>query len=305
MEKASNSILKPQNSDKEIFEPNSWYGNSTIIKKYCGWPFALPFVLPHGIELSSNFIWQNEIENKLTAIWIFPSWRKKIYKKYAKLKYLKEGFSPWLILCKNKYSDSCRKGLLAMPAHSTHHISVNTCDRDYAKTLIKLKKIHGNVDVCLYWRDIELGRDKTFKKYGFNIVCAGHMFDKKFLKNLHKIFSKYTFMHTNEIGSHLFYAASSGCRVILSTKFKISYRGKKKIRKRDASEIDTKRKRQLINIFSSKKYSLQKTFSQKVLGIENLVSPQKLLFQIFFIAIKKNLLLKQIIPFFLKNKIKK
>ena len=108
-------------------------------------------------------------------------------------------------------------------------------------------------------------------------------------------------MHTNEIGSHLFYAASSGCRVILSTKFKISYQAEKKIRQRDASEIDKKRKKQLEIVFSSKDYAFQKKFSKQILGIKNLVSPRKLFMQIILIAIKSNFLLRKVIPFFLKK----
>lgn len=51
-----------------------------------------------------------------------------------------------------------------------------------------MAKEFDTVIVCLYWKDILLGYDKEYKKRGWKLVSAGHIFDKYFLCRSRLIF---------------------------------------------------------------------------------------------------------------------
>ena len=159
----------------EIFGPNSWYGGAAVLKKYSGWKLPLPMVIPHGVVFSTNFLWEAENESGLPAVHCFPEFRRNAYLASKKLRFIL-GASPWLYLLKMSSHASCkRRGTVAFPSHSTHHVSVKTDDKAYANYLKGLPKKFKPVRVCMYWRDLELGRHvpPVGKNYvGFGAVIS-------------------------------------------------------------------------------------------------------------------------------------
>jgi hypothetical protein len=288
-----------QEPTTEIFRPNAWYGFARQIKKYAKWPLPLPIVVPHGVELSKQYLWMNEIENELPAIWAFPKNRYKIYKKYGKDKKVLNGCSPWLFLLTSKQQILGRSGTVALPAHSTHHVTANFNDQRYADYLKRNINKENPVTVCMFWRDIELGRDKNYLEKGLPVISAGHMFDENFADNLFKIFRSFEYMHTNEIGNHLYYAASTGCKVILKKNQKIKYKANKEILKRDVSNaLLYSQERKITNIFSSREFRLQKKLSLQLLGNQNKPTPFEMFIILFKISLTQNFIFKKAIPHF-------
>ena len=67
--------------------------------------------------------------------------------------------------------------------------------------------------VCLYWRDVQLGRAADYERRGFEVVTAGHLYDAAFLPRLRDLLAGAVAMVTNEIGTHVVYAALLDCAV--------------------------------------------------------------------------------------------
>lgn len=294
-------INKIKEETDEIFRPNAWYGFAAVVKQYSRWPFPLPFVVPHGVDLSKKTIWLNEIENELPAIFYFPIWRRLAYKNASKKrKILIKGCSPYLLINKSKIKRKLNT-LVVFPTHSTHHITVRCNDAKYVNQLVKLKKNFSDIAVCLYWRDIELGRNKEYEKHNFKVISAGHMFSSKFIFSLHDIFSEFEFFHSNGFGSHLFYGCATGCKLLPLKIYKEQKNGTKTAKNRDISEPDQKIESKCLKIFCSKNFKKQHRFALSVLGSKYKSTP----FQMFIIIFKTSLInkffFKKALPHYFQN----
>lgn len=60
--------------------------------------------------------------------------------------------------------------------------------------------------VCLYYRDIELGRAIEYEEAGFIVVSAGRREDHMFLHRLHTFFSLADYTVSNNVGTHIGYS---------------------------------------------------------------------------------------------------
>ncbi|HUZ82937.1 MAG TPA: hypothetical protein VMU73_11905 [Gaiellaceae bacterium] len=96
--------------------------------------------------------------------------------------------------------------LIFFDAHSSHYATANYDVGATAARLAELRSEFDDVVVCLYWRDVLLGRAELYQRYGFRCVTAGHMFDTQFLFRLVEIISSASIVLTDRLGSHLLYA---------------------------------------------------------------------------------------------------
>jgi hypothetical protein len=260
-----------------MFAPNTWYGNAKALKLYSGWKLPLPFVVPHGLCLSSSFLWQAEVQSGLPAVYCFPDFRQNSYAKTNTIKVV-PGCSPWVYL--NRMCSAVvgpGRGTLAFPSHSTHHVTALEDDKAYADYLVHLPKSHQPIKVCMYWRDLELGRQEAFLQRGLEVVCAGHMFDELFLFRLHRLLSQCEFVNTSSLGSHVFYAASIGRRVTLRQSHRIDWTCTDEARQRDVAETDSELRNVLVDLFNDRRdLSDQRNCALKMLGYGNMRSPLSL-----------------------------
>ena len=258
----------------EIFSPNTWYGSAAILKRYSGWRLPLPLVVPHGVVLSSDFQWAAENQSGLPAVYCFPHYREKAYAAAGKLKVVL-GASPWLYLLK-MYPRTMRerRGTVAFPVHSTHHVKAQADDRSYAEYLRQLPTKLKPIKVCLFWRDLELGRHLPFIEKGLEVVTAGHMFSDKFLHRLYLIMSNCEVVLTPEVGSHVFYAASAGCRVVVQREFACEYVGDSATVPRDTPELKSEILDSLCKIFVNEAdQKTQQALAMEMLGLQRVQSP--------------------------------
>lgn len=101
-------------------------------------------------------------------------------------------------------------GTVAFPVHSTHH---TTNDMDWGRYCEDLRRIPiplQPVTVCLYWKDILNGLHRVFLREGFDVVCAGHMYDPLFTERFYGILSRHRYATSNDIGSQAFYTVEMG-----------------------------------------------------------------------------------------------
>jgi len=207
----------------EIFRGNAFYGIDQILKTYADLPldYALKGIVPHGIYLSEDFVWLEEIFSPLPAIFYSTDHAQANYKNHLKKHHLHKQLYPfsspflYLIDLYKEIPKPDRKGTLFFLSHSTHRITAEADIDAIISQLKGLDEIYQPVTICLYWRDYQLGRHKPFQDHGFQVVSAGHMYDPLFMPRLYHLLSIHQYAAGNEVGSHLFYATKTGCPYFL------------------------------------------------------------------------------------------
>jgi len=199
---------------REAFAPNAFYGIDGILKEYAGLPRAcsLKVVVPHGVVLDENYIWDAEKKALVPGVLCYPPYREGAYRDQTD----KEVFlsaSPFLYLVEmlQGQPQPARQGTIFFPQHSTHHVTVEMDFECLAEKLTQLDSEYQPVTVCIYWRSFNLGHHLPFQKRGMRIVSAGHMYDPAFLYRYYHLCSLHRYASSNSLGSQLFYSLKSGC----------------------------------------------------------------------------------------------
>lgn len=157
-------------------------------------------------------MYDGEVENRLPAIYSFPAYRDDAYRART-AKRVVPGCSPWLYLPRPPRL-ATRATILMMPAHSSVDIAADMDDDRFAQQVRQLYPGE-EVQCCVYWRDLQLGRHLPYLRRGIPVVSAGHIFDPQYFERLARIFTTAKLMVTNEFGSHVFYSASHDVPVVV------------------------------------------------------------------------------------------
>lgn len=192
----------------EIHQPNDWYGHASNLKTYLGLEknYQFKFILEHGLYLNDQ-VDNLDVEADLPTIITYSDYRLKILREYRPNMF---SIGPFIHYAKSYLTDGeiekekkrLGESLLFFPAHSTPVIGF---EYDIKKLCRKIKKIAGDrtVRICLYWKDILLGRHKTYQDFGFECVTAGHMLDPLFLPRLKSLISISDLTASNIVSSHV------------------------------------------------------------------------------------------------------
>lgn len=207
----------------ELVERNDYYGISYWLKKYAGLDVLTPFNISvyHGMLLCKEWIDAFEIRRHVERILFISQNDAEVLKTCSHKKPLVVG--PYIAYAENFYSIDEQKKLqmkygkvlLVIPSHSTVYADSNY---DIMKFVLEIKKVQSDYDtvmVCLHYRDIQRGIDKIYKKQGYIVVCAGHMFDNLFLCRMRSILNLADTVLLNDVGTALGYALYFGkkCKI--------------------------------------------------------------------------------------------
>ncbi len=220
----------------EIFTPNAFYGINAILKKYARLPqkYSLKVVVPHGVDIRDDHIWEADIKTLLPVVFCYPPYRERIYINQTSKKVILSA-SPFLYLVEmlKEQPQPARCGTIFFPHHSTHHITVQMDFEHLAEELTHLGDEYKPVTVCIYWRDFNLGHHIPFQKRRMRIVSAGHIYEPDFLFRFYHLCSIHRYSASNNLGSHIFYSIKSGCSYFRFDKVKCSLIADEHILKRD------------------------------------------------------------------------
>lgn len=198
----------------EVFIPNAFYGLAAILREYAGLPEGFPImaVIPHSVMLDPGFVWGAEIEAKVPGVLSYPRYRDTVYEGLTD-KIVVPSASPYIYLRRmvSSVPESDRQGTIFFPSHSTHHVTTVLNPEELVKQLQQVDDRFRPVSICIYWRDVELGRHIPFIESGFRVVSAGHIYDPAFLYRLHWLCSQHRYSSSNALGSHVFFSIESGC----------------------------------------------------------------------------------------------
>lgn len=174
----------------EMHHPNDWYGHAGNLKTYLGLPknYQFKFIMEHGLYLNEQ-VDNIDIETNLPSVITYSDYRKEILKKYRKHIF---SIGPFIHYAKSFLTDKqisgekkrLGKSLLLFPAHSSSMISIEYGIINLCKQVKKIGKDFDSIRICLYWKDVLLGKNKIYQDFGFECVTAGHMLDPNFLPRL-------------------------------------------------------------------------------------------------------------------------
>lgn len=199
----------------EIFGGNAFYGNDAVLKRYAGIPqtHRLKVVVPHGVYLLEDYVWELEVATPLPAVMCYPPYRELAYARHTTKKVILSAapFAYVVEMLRNQPRPE-REGTIFFPVHSTHFETVHADFDRLAERLVQLDDEYQPVTVCMYWRDVDLGRHVPFQERGLRLVSAGHMFgNPDFLYRLYHLCSMHRYAAGNGFGGHLFFAVKAGC----------------------------------------------------------------------------------------------
>lgn len=174
----------------EIHPPNDWYGHANNIKIFLGFSrdYKFKFIMEHGLYINEQ-VDNIDTETDLPSIVTYSNYRKGILENYKKYVF---SIGPFIHYAKNLLTDSqiseekkrLGKSILFFPAHSSSMIGIEYNIINLCKKIKKIGKDFDSIRVCLYWKDVLLGKHKIYQDFGFECITAGHMLDPLFLPRL-------------------------------------------------------------------------------------------------------------------------
>ncbi len=202
----------------EKFPPNDFYGHAAVIKHYCGLPqeFSLPGIHPHGPSVN-ELVWDYEVNHPLPHLLLVAELQRAIYAARTSKPATVIG-SPFYYAVRQKAAEMERlssqaSGTIVFPFHSTHHVTATFDEGWFLEKLRALPEEFGPLVICMYWRDVQLGRHRKYLEAGFPCVSAGHMYDHEFLYRLCRLIAARRRCVSNELGTCVFYSAAMGLPV--------------------------------------------------------------------------------------------
>lgn len=196
----------------EIHPPNSFYGNARILRAYAGLPadHRVAAVIEHGIPQLPE-VWSVDLDAHLPLFLCATMERAAQFERDTGDGRRAMAVGPMVHYAPSAGPESeGPRRLVGFPAHSSHYIHAEYDVAAFARMLAERRDDGLEVHACLYWRDILMGRDEPFRALDIPCVTAGHLYDQNFLVRLRSILEGADAVLTNEVGTHVWFAAHLG-----------------------------------------------------------------------------------------------
>jgi hypothetical protein len=194
---------------RELYPFNAFYGHADLLRTYAGITRSRPLKLAieHGPTIFPN-PHDPDLVTRLPRYFCAAPARAQFFEEHALHHAPAVPVGP-LVLYAHALAPSeipSVRRLVFFDAHSSDYL---TASYDVGAAVARLEELRDEFEevvVCLYWRDILLGRAELYRRHGFRCVTAGHIFDPRFLFRLAEIISSASVVLTDSVGSHLLYA---------------------------------------------------------------------------------------------------
>lgn len=211
IEKLSKNIDIFSPHTNELQPLNDWYGHATTLKTFLKLSknYQFKFILEHGTYLS-NQVADLELESDLPTYITYSPYRAKVLRKYRSHTY---SIGPFIHYANHflkeedlrKEKEKLGKTLLFFPSHSLVGLT-NDYNMNWSyKKIMTLGKKFDTIRICIYWKDVLLGRHKFYQAKGFECVTAGHILDPLFLPRLKSIIHNADLTISNDASTPLSY----------------------------------------------------------------------------------------------------
>lgn len=205
----------------EKHRPNDYYGHATILKKFAGIDakISLPLTMEHGVVFSESFVWDKDLKSNIYLT--LSDFRHHIIKEKTDLFPVAIGpylhYAPDIIDRMEMVQEKRRlgKNLLVIATHSTHHIKTNFSESLLERELKERKSDYDSIRILVYWKDLNESWVRNYQEAGYEIVCAGHMYDPMFASRLKHYLQISNEVLANAEGTGIVYALFLGKPVYL------------------------------------------------------------------------------------------
>jgi hypothetical protein len=193
------------------------------------------------------------------------------------------------IYADNFETDRKPGSLLVMPGHSLPYTNPHINERNYVREIAALRPHFSAIVACLYSSCLAKGLwISELEKHGIPYIIGADSFDKNSLIRMNCIFKSFEYMTTNRIGSHVAYAAYSGCKVSIFgeylpltieefTDYSFTHQYPDLMQyyvdKSQKSELE----KQFPELFlEPREATLRKDWADKIVGVKNKRSPEQI-----------------------------
>ena len=106
--------------------------------------------------------------------------------------------------------------LLVMPPHVTKHSTFHINQDDYVNYIASIKNQFDEVLVCISKQCLDRGVwADAFHRAGVGVIAGAAIDDRNALLRMGTLLRQFEYVTSNQVGSHLVYAAFCGCKVSL------------------------------------------------------------------------------------------
>lgn len=197
---------------RELHPFNAFYGHDWILKRYAGRSESsvLGAAVEHGLTLEEAI---SDLDRWLLLPTYLTFGRRRAHLVERALPGVEAiPIGPlirYAAALHRPASESGGRRLLLFPAHS---VQTGVAEFDADAFVAKVREYAEAFDetvVCLYWKDVLLGRAAAYRRHGLRCVTAGHLYDRRFLFRLLDLLRGATAVATNEVGTHVAYAVAT------------------------------------------------------------------------------------------------
>ena len=198
---------------RELYYGNIMYGHANILKKYCGYNHKINGCIEHGLFWGDWVFSDEAINSGLNCLITFGKTRLDVLNIVSTVPVVPIG--PYIHYAKpllsmkeiNDIKSENGRTLLVFPSHSIDRVE-SEFDEDALNSEIVRVKNELKIDhvmVCLFYKDVEIGRDRIYLDKGYQVVCSGYRCDPIFLRRLKTFILLSDYTMSNEVGTNLGY----------------------------------------------------------------------------------------------------
>ena len=202
----------------EKYHGNVHFGIAKAIKDYAGIHGCLNCCIEHGVYFGDYVAEDEAVDSGFPKLITFGRQRVEHLKKVSNVEIIPIG--PYIYYASPSLSDEeietihkkNGKTLLVFPTHSIDRVDMEFDTDLFIQRIEAFQRDHGfeKVMVCLFYKDIMLGREKAYMERGFQVVSAGYRDDPMFLRRLKSFILLSDYTASNDVGTHVGYCVSLG-----------------------------------------------------------------------------------------------
>ena len=197
----------------DLYYGNALYGQSVILKQYSSFQSKINACIEHGVYFGDYVNCDEAIDSGLKGLITFGDKRIEHLHRVAKVPIIPIG--PYIHYAKpmlssadiDKIKKKNGKTLLVFPTHSIDRVETEfnmDSFNEEIQRVVKEKWIE-HIIVCLFYKDINIGRDKFYINQGYQVVCNGYLCDPLFLRRLKTFIMLSDYTMSNDIGTNVGY----------------------------------------------------------------------------------------------------
>lgn len=201
---------------REPYYGNTFYGHSAIIKQYAGYEGKINACIEHGIYFGNTVFHEEAIDSGMNGLLTFGDKRIEHLNNVAKVPVIAIG--PYIYYAEpmlnedeiKQIKQKNGKTLLVFPTHSIDRVETEfdfDSFNNEIQRVVKIRRID-HVMVCLFYKDVKIGRDKYYLNQGYQVVCSGYRCDSMFLRRLKSFILLSDYTMSNSVGTDIGYCIS-------------------------------------------------------------------------------------------------